>query len=316
MIQTIKDIYNYRREDNSPMLSPFEPAGEIDFWKPYRDNFEYFDRLFMKKYRSWFPMDQEGDIEEVAIDFAYDVKSWLMINDKRYSELYRIQTITDDEKYSLTDNVYETESISKSTSNAGTFTKGSETISDSGSTQYGAQSDSESKSAVHPQYSNSESKSTSYGSQLVEVDGTVTQGSTSKQTENSTSAYNSSTMALTDRKVETDDPQTETTNMDTTHGAHTDTETNSYTNGAHTDTEANSYTHGAHTDTVTNTRTDSSRSDSSSATGTETMTRNRAGNIGVKDVPQMLGDQKDFWSAFSFYDFIFDEIARDLLRGC
>lgn len=47
MLQEIKDIYEYRRDDNSPMLSPYQPS-DIDFWKPYRDNYAYFDRMFMK----------------------------------------------------------------------------------------------------------------------------------------------------------------------------------------------------------------------------------------------------------------------------
>lgn len=313
-VYTIKDIQKYTKEHSVKMLSEFG----ADFWGPYRNNYQYFDRLFMKRFASWFPIDQEYDegIESIQQDFTFDVYAHLLANEKRYSELYRIQTIVDDEKYSLTDNVYETESISKSTSNSGTFNKGAETITDSGSTAYGKQTDTERKSAVHPSYTDSESKSLAYGQQLVEVDGTVNQGVGGKTVENSTSAYNSSAYTPTDRTVETTDSQTETTNMDTTHGAHTDTETNSYTNGAHTDTETNTYERDAHTDTTGNTRTDSARADSSSETGTEAITRERVGNIGVKDVDEILMDHNEFWGDFSFYYMIFDEIAMNLLRGC
>ena len=263
MIQTIKDIYDYRREDNSPMLSPFEPAGDIDFWKPYRDNFPYFDRLFMKKYRSWFPMDQEGDIEEVAVDFAYDVKSWLMINTKRYAELYRIETIPDDEKYSLTDNVYEHEVVETDFGKKVTFNKGEQEIKDEGSIDYG----------------------------LHETETGVTQnlGATEKTTENSTSAFNESTYTPVDKSVVSDD---------------------AIENGTTTE-----FSDKAHKDETANTRTDGAREDTTEDSGTETVTRDRAGNIGTVTVPKIFEDQKNFWQDFAFFDFIFSEITRELLRG-
>ena len=38
-VYTIGDIYKKNKTDNKMMLSPY-PA---DFWKPYRDNSNYFD---------------------------------------------------------------------------------------------------------------------------------------------------------------------------------------------------------------------------------------------------------------------------------
>lgn len=315
MLQEIKDIYNYRREDNSPMLSPYEPSGDIDFWKPYRDNFAYFDRMFMKKYRSWFPMDQEGDIEEVSVDFAYDVKSWLMINNKRYAELFRMQSIPDDNKYSLTDNVYENETVGKTTSNSGTFTKGSEQITDSGTNIYGAQSNSDSISKTFASQADSESKSKTFGQQIIDHDTSETIGATQKTITNSTSAYNESGYSDTDKSVEAETARSNSTNVDITNGSHTDSETNSYTHGAHTDTESNSYTLGSHTDTISNTRTDGQRIDTNSGTGSESITRERSGNIGVRTVDEMLTIHKDTWVDFSFFEIIFADIARELLRG-
>lgn len=338
MLIEIKDIYKYQKEEQAPMLSGYT----ADFWAPYRNNYAYYDRIFKKKYASFFPYDQTGDVEDVAEDFSEDVKAWLMMNDKRYSELYRINTITDDEKYSLTDNVYEHEIIEKDTETAGTNIKGSETITDATVNAYGQQSDSESKSASFASRTDTEDKSASfasrtdtedkehvYGSQLVEVDGTVTQGAGEKTTTNSVSAFNDNGWSANDKSFEEEAARTETTNMDTTNGAHTDTEDNTYVHGSHTDTEDNTYVHGAHTDTETNsytkgshtdnlsnTRTDSQRTDTNSGTGSEDIERTRTGNIGVKTVPQMLDDQKMFWVSFSFYDFIFGEIARELLRGC
>lgn len=289
MIQTIKDIYDYRRDDNSPMLSPFEPAGDIDFWKPYRDNFPYFDRLFMKKYRSWFPMDQEGDIEEIAVDFAYDVKSWLMINTKRYAELFRIETIPDDEKYSLTDNVFEHEVVKTDFGKKVTFNKGEQEIKDEGSTDY----------ALHETTDN---RTLSYGLHETETGTTDNLGATEVTTENSTSAYNESEYTPVDKKVES--------------GAAVENGSSStVTDKAHEDTDNRTIQSKAHKDETANTRTDGAREDVTEDSGDETVTRDRAGNIGIKDVPQIFMDQRDFWVSFAYYDFIFAEITRELLRG-
>ena len=292
MLYEIKDIYEHTSEAHDEMLSSFVSSVDPDnsFWKPYRDNYQKFDKIFMKKYRSWFPMDQDGTLAEVAAEFADDVESWLTINDKRYTELYRMQIISDDEKYSLTDNVYEHEIIDRDTSSSGSNIKGSETITDTARNQYGQQSDSESKSLSRGQQSDSESISKSFGA-------------ATKTIESATSAANESEYSNTDRTVESD-------------AARTDGETNSYTHGSRSDSESNSYTHGSHTDDLTNTRVDGQRTDTSSGSGTEDVERTRSGNIGVRTVDEMLNIHKDTWVDFSFYEMIFAEIARELLRGC
>lgn len=292
MLYEIKDIYEYTSESHNEMLSSFVSSVDPDhsFWEPYRDNYQKFDKIFMKKYRSWFPMDQDGTLAEIATEFADDVESWLTINDKRYTELYRMQIIEDDEKYSLTDNVYEHEIIDRDTTSSGSNVKGSETITDTAKNQYGQQSDSESKSLSRGQQSDSESISKSFGA-------------ATKTIESATSAANESEYSNTDRTVESD-------------AARTDGETNSYTHGSRSDSESNSYTHGSHTDDLTNTRVDGQRSDTSSGTGTEDVERTRSGNIGVRTVDEMLNIHKDMWVDFSFYEMIFAEIARELLRGC
>lgn len=289
MLQEIKDIYNYRREDNSPMLSTYEPSGDIDFWKPYRDNFAYFDRIFMKKYRSWFPMDQEGDIEDVAVDFAYDVKSWLMINNKRYAELFRMQSIPDDSKYSLTDNVSEHETVETEFGKKVTFNKGEQEIKDEGSTDY----------ALHETTDN---RTLSYGLHETETGVTENLGATEKTTENSTSAYNESGYSPTDKSVVSDDAIENGT-------------TTEFSDKAHEDTDNRIIQSKAHKDETANTRTDGAREDTTEDSGTETVTRDRSGNIGVRTVDEMLTIHKDTWVDFSFFEIIFADIVRELLRG-
>lgn len=236
-VYTVDDIYAQNKKDNKMMLSPY-PS---DFWKPYRDNNAYFDRRFKILFKSWYPYEQETDEgrESVADDFRYDVYAHLMANDKRYSELYRIQTIPDNEAYTLTNNVDYTEEYEETNSRDTTYNKGQ-------------QIDSEDLSA--------------------------TQGAQDIDTTNSKSAFNESDFTNTD-KSEIDQ-------------------------GARTDTEDNERTYGA-------------REDSTDEDGTKNYTLHKVGNMGVQDVNSMLQRHWDGWAnLFDFYKLIFDEIARDLLRGC
>ena len=312
MLYEIRDIYSYQKKANAPMLSSYN----ADFWSQYLNNYAYYDRIFKKKYASFFPFDQEGDLDDVAEEFSDDVKSWLMMNDKRYSELFRIQSITDDEKYSLTDNVYEHETVETLKSDSRKNVKGSETITDTTQNIYGSQTDTEDKSKTFGSQTDSEAIEKSYGRQVDERDVSNAYGATQDTETNSTSAFNESGFTNTDQTVKAGTAHTDIINDDITHGSHTDTEDNSYTHGTHTDTEDNSYTRGTHTDNLSNTRVDGQRTDTSDGEGTEETERLRTGNIGVKTVPQMLDDQKTFWVDFSFYNMIFTEISRELLRGC
>lgn len=285
MIQEIKDIYAYQKNVPAPMLSDYS----ADFWSQYLLNYPEYDRMFEKKYRSWFPMDQAGDLDEVAADFAADVKSWLTINDKRYSELYRLQTIPDNEQYSLTDNVYEHEVVETEFGKTVTFNKGEQEIKDEGSTDY----------ALHETTDN---RTLNFGLHETETGVTENLGATEKTTENSTSAFNESEYTAVDKSVVSDDAIENGT-------------TTSILDKAHEDTDNRIIQSKAHKDETANTRTDGAREDITTDSGTDTVTRDRHGNIGVKTVDQMLGEHRDFWVDFSFYEIIFADIARELLRG-
>lgn len=291
MLYDVKDIYTYNQEANKPMLSNFTSTagGQVDFWKPYKDNHAYFDRMFMKKYRSWYPMDQDGDLEDISDEFAYDVKAWLMINDKRYSELYRMQTIPDDLKYSLTDNVSEHEVIETEFGKMVTFNKGEQEIKDEGSTDFGL-------------HETTDNRTLGYGEHVVETGVTENLGETEKTTENSTSAFNDSGYVNTDKSVASDAAVENGTDTTVTDNEHEDTDNRTIQSKAHKDETAN-------------TRTDGAREDTTEDSGTETVTRDRAGNIGVRTVDEMLTIHKDTWVNFSFFELIFAEITRELLRG-
>ena len=286
-VYTVGDIYNQNKTDDKMMLSPY-PA---DFWKPYRDNHNYFDRRFKVLYKSFFPYDQEESEgrESVADDFRFDVYAHLMANDKRYSELFRINTIPDNDAYSLTNNVDYTETYEEESGRDVEFNKGSETDTEDLERTKGSQTDTEDLELTKGAETDTEDLSTTYGAQNVD-------------TTQSTSAYNESTFTATDL-----------TEVDT--GSHEDTQDNSRTYGQRIDSEDNSRTYGQRIDSEDNSRTYGARKDTTGETGSKDYTLHKVGNMGVQTVDDMLLKHWDNWNLFDFYKLIFEEIARDLLRG-
>ena len=284
---TIKDIFTQSQSENKPMLSNYN----ADFWAGYVSNYGYFDRRFKKLYTSWYPFDQDAKEgrQYVSDEFRADVYAHLMTNDKRYSELYRINVIQDNDAYSLTNNVDYTEEYSEESHLDREFTKGTQTDGDTGFIAHGQQTVDEDKSKTIGQQINDEDISRSYGQH------------TTTDTK-SVSAFNASGYSPAEQNIRDD-------------AAHTDTEDNTYTLGAHTDTEDNSVTYGSHRDDTGNTHTEGARTDTTDDDGTKEYTLHKVGNMGVQTVDDMLKKHWDNWSLFDFYGLIFAEIARDLLRG-
>lgn len=127
MIQTVKDMYKYSSENTQKLLSDFN----ADFWAAYKTNYATYDKLFCRLYRSWFYFLQEHDetIAQITTNFTADVYAHLLLNEKKYSELYRINVI-DDTKYSLLDNYDMTESMDRDTTSNNTNTYGQRTDQD------------------------------------------------------------------------------------------------------------------------------------------------------------------------------------------
>lgn len=100
-MHNVRDMFNYCKENNILLLSDYDAT----FWNEYVNNNLYVDGSFDMQYRSFVFFDQKEDdsLEDVVTSFISAVKNWLFINDKRYSELYRICTISDD-NYSILDN--------------------------------------------------------------------------------------------------------------------------------------------------------------------------------------------------------------------
>lgn len=283
---TVKDIYNYSKEDDLPMLSSYPSA----FWKPYRDNVHYFDRLFMRKFTSFYPYGQEpGDlIDEVADSLRIDVYAWLLANDKRYSELFRVNTIPDNESYSLVNNYDLTETLQRTQGEDGTFVKGQMTTSESAENVYGAQSTSTESESV-------------FGQQEIETEEEYAKGLQNNTSEEQVSAYNRGDYDPEKKRIDQE-------------GSRTDTTSGSETRASHTDSNEATETKASYTDELSTTRQEGTRTDTSEKDITESHTLRRVGNMGVSTVDDMLQKHIATWEMFSFYDMIFSEIAREFLR--
>ena len=116
MLKTVKDMYESAVLKDTALLSTY--GG--DFWNEYVQNYKEYDRLFMRMFKSFIYFLQDGSesIDVVLTNFVEDVKLHLMINSKKYSELYRTY-IVNDADYMLLDNYNVKESMNKQNSYEG-----------------------------------------------------------------------------------------------------------------------------------------------------------------------------------------------------
>lgn len=293
-MKTINDIFKYCNTNNIKMLSDYG----ADFWADYKSNYARYDALFRRKYLSfvYFLQDREETIQEVSNNFIADVYNHLLVNDKKYSELYRIHVIPDDE-YSLTENYNIEEKMDRDTTSNNTNTYGSR--SDSESETLGSRTDSGSETLG----SRSDSGSETLGSRS--DSGTNTIGAQSNSVTSKVAPYDSSTFA-------------NNTQEDTSLGNRSDS--NSFTLGQQNN--SNSSTIGQQDNSTSTTIGQQSNSNSFTKgeqldeldnVGTEDYTLTRHGNIGVQTVTDMLEKHKKFWTVWEFYNFIFYEISKELL---
>ena len=282
----VEDIYKFCDDNDYFLLGQYMS----DFWEYYRENHSYFDRLFMKSYRSFIPFNCQNDtILDTAADFINDVLAWLTANDKRYSELYRLQLLTDEEE-PVTYNYDMTEKYSGTTSS----TEGARSDTHAEQRAYGAKTTSETLGA----HTDTHNNSNSYGA----TSGQTVQGSTVNSSEHKVSAYNSNTYAGKDSDNESlgsrTDSHSETQHSDTLNLTDTFAKReNSVSEAAHTDSISGNFGKGAQTNS-----------------GTEGHTLTRKGNIGTQTGADIAMKHQELWTNFNFYKLIFDEIANEFLR--
>ena len=292
----VGDIYKANAAAGTLMLSNFTGDQDADFWKEYRDNHTNYDRVFNRMFNSFFPFMQDYDenLSDVANNFRNDVYDHLLMNKKKYEELFRVQVIPDDD-YSLINNYDMQEIMDKDVADnqdniygqrqdSGSFTKGSR--SDSSSTTIGQQSNT-----------------------IGQQENTIGQQSnTTGQQENTktdkVAPYDSSTFANNGQTIDSLGSRSDTI------GSRSDTiGSRSDTIGSRSD--SSSFTEGSQSDSSTNTK--GSQTDDLNRTYTEDYTLHRVGNIGVQTVSDMLGKHIRLWSMWEFYEYIFKEICKDLL---
>ena len=108
---SVNDLYLLSSSKNTPLLSNYSSV----FWNDYVNNYTEYDALFRRMFYSFiYFMQFDDNPDTVLSNFIDDVKRHLMVNDKKYSELYRVNVISD-ENYSITDNYKITENMDRVT---------------------------------------------------------------------------------------------------------------------------------------------------------------------------------------------------------
>ena len=292
--KTVNDMYNHTKIANTPLLSSYN----AEFWADYVQNFVKYDKLFRRLYKSFWYFDQlyDDSISIVTTDFTDEVYNHLLVNTKKYSELYRINVVSD-EDFSIVDNYNVTENMNRETEKNITDVFGQR--NDSESDTIGARTDTKSESLGQ----RSDSKSETIGAR--EDNTNYTQGAQNNQTTVGIEGFNSSSFQDSDKTTDSIgqriDSNTSTVGSQSNSESSTiGAQSNSSSSTIGSQTNAKSFTKG-------------SQSDNHSDEGTETYTLTRRGNIGVKTSQEVMKEQKYFWTPYEFYTYIFRDIARELL---
>lgn len=122
MMPTVQSLLILNLPQGKPLLSEYD----AEFWEEYLANFERFDTAFAQKYAGYVFYysalweegggDPDKQPQLILTTFKKMVYNLLLKNHKKYTELWRIHTITDGEGYDLTNNydLHETFSGNKS----------------------------------------------------------------------------------------------------------------------------------------------------------------------------------------------------------
>ena len=124
-MKTVKELYQVTKLNEEPLLSDYS----AEWWSEYVENYADFDAMFAKMFKTfvYYDQDSEDTVEEIQVDFTQTVKRWLRMNDKRYTELYRIHVIPDDDSYNLAYNYDRHETYSGNNNVAGSSITGQRT---------------------------------------------------------------------------------------------------------------------------------------------------------------------------------------------
>ena len=119
--KTVKEMYEVTKSAGTPLLSNFNDI----FWNDYIEHYTELDRYFARRYCSfrYFAQEESDTVEVVTQNFTSSVYEHLLVNKKRYEELYRVQSVNDND-YMLLDNYNVNETVTKEGSGNGSIVSG------------------------------------------------------------------------------------------------------------------------------------------------------------------------------------------------
>lgn len=308
-MKTVKEMYDYSEENNVKMLSNFS----ADFWSDYVANYDKYDKVFKRLYSSfkYFEQSEDEPIEDVVLNFTEAVEGHLMLNRKKYDELYRINVLANSE-YSFTGNIDITEVMSKE----GEKTEGQRSDSETkgqkeNSESLGQKINSESLGQRQDSDSLGQREDTeSLGRR--EDDAETRSGLLTKTSTSEVAPYNTETFYNKEKITDETSPKIDTS--ETTIGAQQNTRTTGSQSNSHTiGSQSNSFTEGSQSNSyVEGSQQNAYIKGSQNDTYSEDYTYTKKGVNGVSPT-DMINKHYRFWNIFEFYSYIFGEIAKELL---
>lgn len=301
-MKTVKEMYRYSRDNDLKLLSDFDAA----FWEEYKLNHARYDKVFSRLYSSFYYIHQEEDftIDVVQSEFSEDVYNFLLINRKKYEELYRIYNISDDD-YKFDNNFSVRTTYSKNSAGSGTFNYGGKTDSVSVTETLGAREDSTNSSQ------NNSERTDSY-SDTIGAGKTTVSNKTGKQDNshvNTVATYNDedfynkekSSDLLGERVDESTENITERSNS------------GEKVTGSESVETSSTFSKGSQSNSNSSITEKSSYVDSTSNSSNENYTMEKSGLIGNKTSTSLIKEHENYWKLYEFYNRIFSDICSEFL---
>lgn len=292
--KTVDEMWKECVNEDKKLLSDYSGS----FWEFYITNHVRLDALFRQMFVSftYFLQSDDEDLPTVTDNFIDAVYNHLLINHKKYEELYRVEVLADI-NYDFNKNYNVTESSSRTTSGTHSDTIGSR--SDSSSVTYGQRTDETTKIMGQRSDSTSDTK----GSRS---DSTTLNKGTHEDTHEHDVSPDDSEDFYNHRK-DTDNYGAAQDTTQFTEGSQTDS--SSFTKGAETDTDT--LVKGSETDTSTATKGQQLNSGTNSGTDTYAMTK--SGIVGNITPAKLIEQHTNYWKFYNFYKYIFQQISEELL---
>ena len=270
--KTVDDMWKESVKDEVPLLSAY-PA---EFWSFYRSNHVRFDALFRQMFMSftYFLQDSSEDTDTVTTNFIDAVYNHLLLNHKKYDELYRVELLENTD-YNFNVNYKITEIYSGTTSGTHSDTIGSR--SDSSSITYGQRQD-----------------GTTINTGTRQDTTTLNKGTHTDNLEHDVSPDDDENFYNHRKDINQYGAEQDTTNF--TQGQQQDSTT--FNKGAETDSSS---------------ATIGQQINSGTSSGTEGHSLNKSGIVGNITPAKLLEQHVGFWRIYEFYKYIFKQISEDLL---